>query len=251
MYSNYLFNWPGAKYLSCDRWSEILDKRNWTSLNPESFRKCLMAWRWAKYWDAMGPHNNQRPPFGKGRLSGLAPMLRIIENTQEGSGPLICLGDAKWGALAVALELVANNDPANNDACDRLFRITHDVRCVHLWDPSVWNVLPYTACSPLESQTIWPDKYENNVYVRQIELAIPLLKWAFSRKVALVWKELHILAEHLHCNVKGNDSREVLLEKLVRHIFVGDTAEAVDANVDAVLKADKDSKKMKVFLDIK
>ena len=235
-----------------------MNKRNWTSLvTPESFRKCLMAWEWAKTWWEFPLF--MRPAFGRGQLSLLVPMLQIIQrkvlHPDDGmpvldsdgmpilSTPWMCLEQYKWGALTLDLKRLDNNDAW------QLYGLTDKVSYLHIWDdPEKYQVLPHTACSPLESQLHHPNVYENKVFIRQTGPAIPLLQWVFSHKVTLSWGELQFLAEQLELRHRGSN-RDELLVLITRHAFREKSVEEIDAAVTRMLKADKQvAAKMKVSL---
>ena len=198
-----------------------------------------------------------RPAFDRGQLSVLAPMFQIIQRKVDDgmpvpdsddagmpiiNTPVICLGHYKWGALVLNLKRLDNNDAW------QLYGLTDKVSHLHIWDPEKYEVLPHTACSPLESQLHHPDVYENKVFIRQTGPAIPLLQWVFSHKVTLSWGELQFLAEQLELRHRGSN-RDELLVLITRHAFREKSVEEIDAAVTRMLKADKQvAAKMKVSL---
>ena len=186
------------------RWSRILDKRNWQSPTPEAYRNCLSAWAWGKYWWELPI--DMRPPFGATKFSGLAPKMVILR--KNGCDPVLCLGAAKWGFLALSLKHVPNTEWT-------LFDLKAEVKWSFITKPEEWRVLPFKTVGPLSLHGHAPSRFLNQVLIRQVNEGVPFLRYAFGQKVTVSFPVLKLLADHLEVRVgRSQCSRKDLLEAI-------------------------------------
>ena len=216
------------------RWSDIMDKRTWISLTPESFRGVLAAWHWGREWWRLSV--NDRPPFGSAKMSELAPEMQVLKRGDD--DPTLCLYTCAWGFVSLELRRI------DVGAC-AFFEVGHAVKWAHIIDPRDYTVLGHKSSAPLEQQMLCPGELTNEVRIQFTNCSTPLLKYAFGQKVELGYNQLHQLVALLGLQAGGRISRSDLLTMIATKICndCHDSLEVTEAYIQALLEIDTKSSK--------
>ena len=90
--------------------------------------------------------------------------------------------------------------------------------------------------------------FPNEVLIKRCAEPVGYLKYAFSQKVSVSHEVLKQIADLMHAG--GSRSvRAKLLEAIARKVFEGEAADAIDAKVAALLKADGLASMAKIKID--
>ena len=94
---------------------------------------------------------------------------------KNGCDPVLCLGAAKWGFLALSLKRVPDPELI-------LFDLDAEVKWSFITKPKEWRVLPFKASSPLSLQIHRPRGFRNQVLLRRVGEGVPFLRYVFGQK---------------------------------------------------------------------
>ena len=197
--------------------------KDWTSTTPETFRKAVAAWSWARAYYRMP--QCARPPFGMAKLSLLLPRQWLV----QGPGGVVgfVLGQAKWAGILLTVDRVHNDDA-------RYYKIGHKASFVHVTYANQWTAFQYTSCSPLFMPSRQPGISRNKIVVMSGP-GMGLLKarlYTQESVKSLSFEDLQFLCDSF--GIEDNRSRRVCLEGLARKACDGEPEDGITAFVEKV-----------------
>ena len=221
--------------LSAD-WYQLMEKRDWVSMSPESSRSAVACWQMAKHWfESPEP----KPKIANAKASGVLPAGQVVE---LGGVPSMCVGSTKWGALLCDLELLGARFEQNKPL--RLWRLAGKARWVHVSAPSDWTVIPHTAATPDHVQRFFHG-VSFGVYVTEAGQPVPLLRHFLGQRIRATFEELKDIFDAEGLSKDGRyRSRDALIRELALHASGGDASFA-----ESVLAMQKTTEKAVETID--
>jgi len=208
------------KHIMSPDWYQLMEKRDWVSMSPESSRSSMACWRLCTLWQQSA---NPKPRLANAKASVVLPAGTVV---QCSGTTAMCVGSTKWGGILCDLELLSTRYEQALPLS--LWRLTGRVRWVHVATPSDWSVVPHKGCTPDQVQEFYYG-VALGVYVMQTGQPVPILRHFLGERLKATYKELQDIfaAEGLGTDGRYR-SRDELIRALAHHAYPDDEATAAD-----------------------
>ncbi len=223
-------NFAARHHKLSEPWSEIMDKRTWSSKSPEHSRSSFAAWSWVVEWGLRT--SAPRPPVSSPRISGIAGDNCVL---LDPDGALyFCLGSCDWGAAARRLKNIGNYNEVGGDEL-AAWALVGEFVWLHLRIMTGWRVVPHVACSPARCRGLLPN-VPAGIYALQTGKPVPLLEHVLSSPIKVSFKDLQEVGIQAGADVRGLSSREALTRAIASTLMQGRPDDVSAAFIDKAVK---------------